>query len=192
MPEAERLDRRVVGGLAEQIDRDDGPGPEPGRTSDADRCDHALGVDAARIRKDVGEHRRGTDERDDLWRRGEGEARHDNRVSCPDPVCHQCEEQGVGAARARDGVANPAVRRQSLLERADLRPHDELPVLQHPPDRVVDAGAEPVALGLEIDERDRRRARAGHVISSSRSGPTSRYRRPVREQTRSAPRGSPA
>ena len=53
-------------------------------------------------------------------------------------------------------MARAAKNRKIGLERANLRPHDELAVAEHARDRVVDLAAEPAPLRGHVDERDRR------------------------------------
>src|SRR5262245_16608318 len=83
---------------------------------------------------------------------------------------------------------------QSILQLANFRPHNVTAVCENTLDRAVHAVPEIRALPRQVDK--------GHrlvhgwlvhdsLISSSSSGPISRYRRPVAGQTRSGPSLSP-
>ena len=115
---------------------------------------HGIEVEARLL--DVDEHRRGVDERNRLGRRREGESRTEHGVARADAFGEQREQQRVGSARDCDRVARAAERGELGLERGNFRAHHEPAMREHPRDRVIDAAAEPAALGGDVDEGNRR------------------------------------
>ena len=57
-----------------------------------------------------------------------------------------------------------AERRQLLLEGGDLRPHQELAMIEDPRGRLVDRLAEPLSLRRHVDERYRTLFDAGVLV----------------------------
>ena len=85
-------------------------------------------------------------------------------VAWPDPLRHQRQNKRIGTAGAGDSMASTAEGGQIGFRRAHLRTHDELAVIKHARDRVVDRTSQPPALGSDIDERDGRGRDAGMLV----------------------------
>ena len=92
---------RHLGRVAVEVDRHDALGLVGDGGLDRGR------VEAEVVRLDVGEHRRGTGQRDGVGGRGEGERGHDDLVARPDPEASRprCSAGGAGV----DGYAGAAV-----------------------------------------------------------------------------------
>ena len=116
---------------------------------------------------DVDEDRGRADQHRDFRGGAEGEGRADHRVARADAERAQAEHQRIGAAGAGDRMTRSAEGGKLGLEGADFRADDELAVGEHPRDRIVDRGAETLALGGEVDEGNHRGLRS-HVHGSIR------------------------
>ena len=150
-------ERLIVRRTAEEIDHDHRARPELARPSERlDRAAQTGRSEIAALRLDVDEHRGRPRQRDRLGARGEGEARHEDRIAGPDAARHQDQEQRIGAARAGDRMTDPDTTGEGLLQLSDLGAHDELAVREDRGDRRLDPAAETAPLGLQIDERQRR------------------------------------
>ncbi len=150
-------DRRVVGGQAEQIDRDHRLRRKAVAARGGDSRGQLLCVDIEGVGFDVDEDRRGADQRHHFGGGAEGERRADDGVAGTDALGAQRQHQRVGAAGAGDGMLGAAEGGELALEGAHLRAEHELAVVEHARDRGVDGGAETAALGRDVDERDRGR-----------------------------------
>ena len=104
---------------------------------------------------DVGEYRRGAEQRHHFRGRMIGEGRADHRIAAADPPGHQHQQERVGAAGAADRMAAPQNAARSALEGAHFRAVDELAMRQHARYRVIDRAAETAALRRDVDERNR-------------------------------------
>ena len=101
-------------------------------------------VEVERHRVDVGEDRRGSDPRDRLGRREEGEGGADHLVAAPDPERVQDDHERVRSVRDADRLRDVEVLSRLPLERGDVRPEHELPVLEDLRERLLqlrDSGA---------------------------------------------------
>ena len=150
----DRGDRGVVGGLAEQIDRDDRLRLEPELARHRDRAGEALRIEIEAPLLHVHQHRRRADQRRDLGGGVEREGRHEHRVAGADALRHQRHQQRIGAAGAGDRVTGAAERREIGFDRVHLGAQDELAMAEHARDRIVDRAAKPPALGGNVNERD--------------------------------------
>ena len=65
---------------------------------------------------------------------------------------HHGDEQGVRAVRDADAVTSADVAREPLFKLRDLRPHDELPVIENRVDALAYRPFKLAKLRLEIDE----------------------------------------
>ena len=127
-------DRRHVGRVAEDVDRQD----RPRRGADA-RLDR-RGVEAVGDRVDVAEDRRGAHPGDGLGRGVEGVRGGDDLVARPDVQGVERDDEGVGAVGdARAGPAAEALR-DGRLQGPPLGAEDEAPAVEHPRDGGVDLG----------------------------------------------------
>ena len=84
--------------------------------------------------------------------RNERECRHEHSVAGTDAFGHQDEQQGVGAVGATDHVLCAAEFRKLALELGDLGPQNELAALQYGRNGPLDAVANPLALGGQVDK----------------------------------------
>ena len=160
---AEGLDRIVIRGLAEQVDRDHRARAQLRAFRRLDRQRQRGGVEIVGLLVDVDEHRRRAEPGHRLGRRGEGEGRADHRVARPQPDRHQRNADRVGAVGDADAVLRAAEGGELPFELADLRTQNVLPALDRAADRRIEPLAEPAALRFQVDEFDRR----AHAISSS-------------------------
>ena len=128
--QAERLERRQVGGEAEDVDGQDR------RRARRDRGRRGRRVEVQRARVDVGEDRpralvdRGVRARD------ERERRRDDLVAVAHADRAQREVQAGGAARDRARVRDAEARRERLLERGHARAERQLAGAQDLADRL--------------------------------------------------------
>ena len=97
-----------------------------------------LGIEVERVRVDVGEDGSRADTGDRLGGGVERERRADHLVARADLERVQDEDDRVRAVADPDRLAHTEVPRGLLLERADVRPEDELAALQHVVDRLLD------------------------------------------------------
>ena len=97
-----------------------------------------LGVEVERVRIDVREDRRRADPRDRLGGGVERERRADHLVARADLERVQDEDDRVRAVPDADRLAHAEIARRLLLERADVRPEDELAALENVVDRLLD------------------------------------------------------
>ena len=137
--DAERLDVRHRGDVAEQVDDDDClcPGRQ-GRPHRLLRHAEGLGVDVA---EDGPRARR----RNRLDAGIEGERRDDDLVAGADAERAQRDGERVSAVGHADCVAGAAVGGELLLEGADLGAEDEHPGVHDASDGSVDLGAQRVS-----------------------------------------------
>ena len=112
------------------------------------------GVDHAALFRHVDEDRRRPHKGHHARRRGKGEAGDEDRIARPDPLRHQRNLEGVGAARAGDRVGDAGARSQRRLQLGHRRAQDETAVLEHPRDGGVDIGLEAPVLRIQVDEGD--------------------------------------
>gem|GEM_PF-6911205 len=166
---ADRLDRRIVGRLAEQVDGDDHArgqaafGLDPFDGALQRRRVHVVGALVH-----VDEDRLGVEPGHDLGGGGEGEAGDEDRVAAPDPPGHQRQGQGVGAVGAAQGVLGLAEGGQVGLELAHLRAHDPGAADDGLLNGGLDLAAEAQTLGLKVDEGN------GHCDVALSMGPAQR------------------
>ena len=97
-----------------------------------------LGIEVERLRVDVGEDGSRTDTRDRLGGGIEREGRADHLVARADLERVQDEDDRVRAVSDPDRLAHTEIPRGLLLERADVRPEDELAALQNVVERLLD------------------------------------------------------
>ena len=164
----ERRERLVVRRLAEQVRRDHRLRRElPLRRHMRDARREFGGVDHVGLLHHIDEDRRGTSQRHHLRRRGEGEARDEDRVACADPVRHQRDQEGVAAARAGDRFGRAGACCKRRLQLGHRRPHDVAAVLQHMREGGVDLPLEAPVLCAQVDEGDGVAIGRGHGTPSS-------------------------
>ena len=150
---ADRLDRRVVGGLAEQVDGDHHLGRQLALGLHGGDGGFELGrVEIVGVGQDVHEHRGRIHPRHDFRRRGEGEGGAEHRVALAHAPGHQRQGDGVGAVGAGQGQPGLAEFGQLGLELTNLRAHDIGAAVQHLGDGGVDLVADPALLRGEVDE----------------------------------------
>ena len=140
-------DRIEIGAEAEQVHRQDGP------RSRRDRRGERLRIDIEGDGVDVHEHRPRA-EADDRACGGEERIRRRHHfVAGRDPEGHQRQQDRVGSGRYRNGVVDPEQGGQLVLERVDLRPHDEPLAVAHARDRRQRVLAQRSILRLKVEER---------------------------------------
>ena len=154
------LDGAVVRRVAEEVHRDHRPRFQAQAARFVDRRGKALGVEQEIVVADVHEEGRGPEQGHGLRGRDKGERGHEDRLAGPDPKSHEREQQGIGPARASDGVQRTAKPGQSSFELRDLGTVDVLAVRKHPGDGLLKAVPDTALLRAEVDERDRHGA--GH------------------------------
>ena len=96
---------------------------------------HLLGVEVHRPRIDVDEHRPRAGERDDVRRRREGVRRNEHFVAFADPEREHRQMKRRSPRGDGDRMLDPADPCELRLELGDLRPHRQLPALEHLRDR---------------------------------------------------------
>ena len=115
-------DRLIVGAEPEQIDGDDRFRLQPSFALDhVDRRFEAGDIDIVGVGIDVDEHRLGLGQRHHLGGRGEGEARHEDRIARPDAGRIERQQQRVGAVGAGNGVPDADIGGDLALELGDFR-----------------------------------------------------------------------
>jgi hypothetical protein len=150
-------DRRngvVVGRLTEQIDRDHGFRLEAELACHRKRAREAVHIDIEARLVYIDQHRGRAHQRGSLGGRVKCEGRREHGVARADALCHQRHQQGIGTAGAGDSVAGAAERSQFGFDRVDLRTENELAVVEHARDRLVDRIAKPPTLRSDVNERD--------------------------------------
>src|SRR6202022_4155030 len=93
-------------------------------------------------------------------------------IAGTDVLGHQTEQQPIGAVAARKSVPRATKLSKLALELSDFLPHDEVCMLAHPQDCIIDPRTQAAALRLEVYERnDFRHAfpRRGKTVMHSRS-----------------------
>jgi hypothetical protein len=161
---ADRADRGIVGGEAEQVDREHGARPQLALLLDlAHRRLERRGVEVVGRVLDVDEHRCRAQRHRHLGRGAVGEARQEDGVARPDIVGHQRDAQGIGAARHADSVRSTGQPREGGFELRDLGAEDVAAGGQHLGDAGIDRLLDAAILGLQVDERDGREG-LGRVI----------------------------
>ena len=176
----DRGDRIVIGRLAEQIDRDHRLQLQAVSLGGGDAALQRLDIHVEGDFIDIDKHRRGAGERHHFAGGAEREGRADHRVARADALGHQHHQQRVGAAGAGHHMLGAAECRKISLELHDLRTVDEMTVLEHPADRLVDQVAETAALRDNINEGHGFDAELLIHVSSGDRGmgtPVRRYRR---------------
>ena len=93
-------------------------------------------VEVHGLRVDVGEHRFGTDERDDVGGRRERVGGDDHLVALADPERKHREVERGGPVRDADRVLAAADTRELRLELSELRAHRQAARLEHLRDRL--------------------------------------------------------
>ena len=141
-----RLHRR---GPAEDMYGDDRlrPGRDPRRGLN--------GIEIHRLVFHVGEDRRRPEKRDDLRRREERERRRDDLVPRTHAGGPERQEQSVRSRRDADGVPDPVVRRDLILQGLHVGTEDEARRRENVPDRRKKLRLQVPDLGLEINHRNR-------------------------------------
>ena len=133
-----------VGRLSEEVNRHDRPGAR------RNGCLDPRDIDIERRRIDIHEDRPGAGI-DDGGRGGyEGEWRRDYFVPGADTGGEQCQMQRAGARIHADRFGGAAIPGELLFECRNLRPEDELGVLQNANDRSVQLALDGLILGLEV------------------------------------------
>jgi hypothetical protein len=168
---AERFDGVVVGGLAEEVDRDHADRIEAEAAGRLETRREARGIKVERVLVDVDEDRGRAGPGHHLGRRREGEGRAQDRIPGLDALGHQHEGERIGPIGAGDDVLGPAEGGEIGLELLHLGTHDIAAMIDDPKHRLVHCGADAAALGRQVDESNRIRH---HAISSSLFGPRSR------------------
>ncbi len=146
-----------VGALAVQADRHDGLG------LGTDGVFDQIRIEVVGARVDVDEHRCGAEQGDRLGGGDEAEGGGDDLVAGADLQRHQGHDQGVGAARGRDAVANADIVGQPFLHLADLGAEDVLAVVHDRGDAPVEIFADQGLLGFEVDELNGKSSRVGNA-----------------------------
>jgi len=106
----DRVDRVHIGGVAEQVNRDDAHCLRP------DRGGHPPRIEAPGFGIDVHEHGRRVTKSHGIGCRHERGRRHDHLVAPPDAERGQGEVEGGGAVRAGHGVPRAAGGRKLPLK----------------------------------------------------------------------------
>ena len=117
-----------------------------------DRRFEAGDIDVVGVGIDIDEDRLGLGQRHDLGGRGEGEARHEDRVAGTDAGGQQRQQQRVGAVGAGDAMLGADIGGELLLELGDLRPENVAAVRDDLVDRRRQPVADALALRAKIDE----------------------------------------
>ncbi len=146
------VDGVEVGALAVQRHRHQGAGAL------GDGCLQQRRVEGAGVRLDVDVHRPRAEQGHGFGGGDEGEAGGDHLVARADAQRHQGDLQGVGAVGAGDAVAGAGEGAQALLQFGHLRAEDVLAVVEDAADAGLDALADALLLGLQVDELDHFRA----------------------------------
>ena len=115
-------------------------------------------IDVEGDRIDVDQHGPGTKPRDGAGGGEKRVRRRDHLIAGLDVEHHQREQHGVGARRQRDGMAHAEHRGELVLERVDLRAHDEPLAVRDARHRLENLVADRPVLGLEVEQRDLHRA----------------------------------
>ena len=170
----EALEGRQIGGVAEDVDR------QQRRRARRDRRRGRGRIEVQRARVDVGEHGPRALEDRGVRARDERERRGDDLVSVAHPGGPQREVQAGRAARDGAGVGDAEPRGERLLEGRHARPERELPGAQDLEDRVLLGRAE---------HRSRERDLVGHRLRGH-DGATSPRRRRARGWTARRTRAS--
>ena len=155
---ADRAERRHVGALAEEVDRNNGL--RALRDGGVDACR----VQVERVRVDVGEDGRRAEQRGGLGRGDERERRADHLVARANAERHQRDLERVGPVGDAEGVdllvsaEARDVGRQILLEGGHEGTAHERAAVQHGGDGGVDLGAGGVDLRPQVDHLE------GHAV----------------------------
>ena len=151
----DRADGVVIGRQPEQVDRNDRARLKPALAGRGDRALTACRIEVEGLWRDIGDDRRGTQQRHHLGGGVIGEGRANHRIAAPDLPRHKHEQERVGAAGAADRMTDAGKGGKPGFEFAHLRTLDKLAVRQNARHRVINRTAKPTALGRDVDERDR-------------------------------------
>ena len=145
----------VIGGLAEQIDRNHRNRLEAGlaRGRDAALERVRAHVEGGLVDVDIDRRRAGARHRRGC--RDEGEGRTQHGIAGSDILRHHHHQDRVGAAGTADDMLGAGIGRKLLLELEHLGPVDELAMIEHALDGGIERGAEPAALRGDVDEGNR-------------------------------------
>ena len=145
-------DRIVVGALAEQVDRDHGPGLQAALLCRRDAAFERSGIHVEGCSIDIDEYWRRAGQRHGFAGRAERERRTQDGVPRADFPGHQHHQKRVGAARAAHDMLGAAEIRQGLLQHGHFRTVDEEAMAGHARDCLVNRCAEPATLRAEVIE----------------------------------------
>jgi hypothetical protein len=162
VPVGDLAERRQVGGLAAQVDGDDGPGALGDRRVDRGR------VDVERCGIDVGEHRPGARAGNRLGGGIERVGRADHLVAGADHQPLEGQDQRVGAVRDRDRLGRAEGGGDLLLERAHVRAEDEPARVDHVAGGLLYVVEEVRVLAADVHQGDGHQNR----VLSGRTAPT--------------------
>ena len=152
------LDRRHVGGLAVQVDRQDGA------RAWSDGAGRRIGIERQPIDLDIGEDRPGARRQHRERRVRRRQRRGDHFIAASDAERPQNERNGVRAGAHTDGVRGVTGGGECRLERFDFGAEHEPAACDH----AVDGGADPRQV-LARCERDERNPGPRHTRSAARS-----------------------
>ena len=150
----DRRDRIMVGGLPEQIDRNDRFRLEPVLPGDRDPVLQRSRIDIERRLIDIDEYRRRADQRDHLAGRAERKGRTDHGIARADFLRHQHHQQRIGAASAGITCFAPLKAARSASSCVTSGPLMNWQWVKHAGDRIIDALAETVTLLDDVNKRD--------------------------------------
>ena len=140
-----------VGGLAEEIDADEGSGLEAaGGLGFGDAGFEVVGVDLEGSGIDVDEDGGCAEDKGDFGGGGVGECREEDGVAGADAFGHHGDLQGVGAGADADAVFCAAVVGEAGFELGDFGAHDELAVGEDGVDAGFQGAGDAGLLRLEV------------------------------------------
>ena len=156
-----------IGGMAKEVDRQDGLGPG------SDPLPDPAGIQVVGPGIDVRKDGTGSLQHDGLDRGGEGKGSGDDLVARADLQGHQRNPQSVGARGAPHRKAGPQITAQLGLELGHGPAHDEVAIFQNLPHGGLDGLPEAPVLALQIHHPDGR-----HGWHPFRAGPWLKSRSP--------------
>src|SRR6185295_18042312 len=150
-----RPDGGVIGWQAKQIDRDNRFWIETSLSCGLNGARYALYIDIEGRCIDVKEYRSRTDQRRHFCRRAERERRTQHRVARSNAHGAQSKHKGISSTGTRDDVTGTTKRSEIAFERPHFRAENELAMIQHAGNRVIDGGAQAPPLSGNVNKWDR-------------------------------------